>query len=172
MSNNAGYDRVQLILDSEWEGLDTVLVLGSGDSAVRFAWDGRPVTVPASLLASPGYVAATVVGYLGDERLVTAAIGEALVVAESGDYGGQDPYPEQPDLLQQLMDAAREAREAAERADEAAESAETIVGSQNDYEYLKNLPSINGATVIGQAPGLEAYGAVSLTDDDISAICV
>lgn len=161
VSNNAGYDMVQPIFDSEWDGLDVVIVMG----VVKFKWTGEPVVVPQSVMSEPGPIPVTFVGYKGDERLVTARSDDALIAVESGDYDGGDPYPEQPDLLKQLMDAA-------DRANDAAEKAEGIVGSQSDYNYLQNLPTINGVKIRGDAPDLGTYGASSIGDDDIQAICV
>ena len=168
VQNNRGFDRVQLVLDSEWEGMTVVLSVGG----VKSEWAGEPVPVPEEALATAGTVEVGVSGYLGDVRLVTAKSETALLVVESGPYDGDDPYPEQPNLLQTILEAVQSATEAAERANEAAEVAETATGSQNDYELLSNLPSINGVTVMGAADSLESYGAASLTDETIANICV
>lgn len=170
MQNSQGYDRVDFIFDSEWANARKVVTFGTGAAKVSVEYAGEPLTVPASVLATTGNMPVSVVGYTDSGRIVTAEKPDALVVVASGNYDGDAPYPEEPDLLEQLLNAADMAREAAKRANDAADRAEGV--GSNDYERLTNLPSINGAKIVGNAQSLECYGAVQLTEDDINAICV
>lgn len=170
VQNSQGYDRVDFIFDSEWSNARKVVTFGTGAAKVSVEYAGEPLTVPASVLTTTGNMPVSVVGYTDSGRIITAEKPDALVVIASGDYDGDAPYPEEPDLLEQLLNAADMAKEAAKRANDAADRAEGV--GSNDYASLKNIPSINGEKIIGAAASLERYGAVQLTEDDINAICV
>lgn len=167
VQNGLNSDYVQLDLDWEWVGLTVLVTLGG----FNLVWEGEPVAVPSAVLAQTGSVDVGISGYMDGVRVVSARADDALVVVESAPYEGGDPYPEEPDLLGRLIAAMEQANDAADRANKAAEDAETATGSQNDYEKLKNLPSIGGSTVTGEAE-LERYGAVEMTADEIEAMCV
>ena len=170
VQNSQGYDRVDFIFDSEWSNARKVVTFGTGTAKVSIEYFGEPLTVPASVLTAIGNMPVSVVGYTDSGRIITAEKPDALVVVASGNYDGDAPYPEAPDLLEQLLAASDRAREAAKRANDAADRAEGV--GSNDYERLTNLPSINGTKIMGDAQSLEYYGAVQLTEDDINAICV
>ena len=125
VQHGMGHDAISLDLDAEWDGLSLRVVLGSGDEAAERLWDGEPWVVPASLLAEPGWLPVSVVGYDGDGtvRVTTERCDHLLKVVASGQVDGSEPIPDAPDLLGQLVEAADKATEAAGEADRAAESA-------------------------------------------------
>ena len=121
VADNYGTDVVDLRLDSAFDGCETVLILGCGDSAVRQAWTGDPLPVPGSLMVE-GDIPVSVAGFRDGVRIVTAA-GASIHVERAGCYDGSDPAPDDPDILQQLVQAAGDARSAAGEATEAAQTA-------------------------------------------------
>ena len=125
VQHGMGHDAIALDLDAEWDGLSVRLVLGSGDDAAESLWSGEPWEVPAALLAEPGWLPVSVVGYGGDGtvRVTTRACDHLLKVVPSGQVDGSEPIPDAPDLLGQLVEAADRATEAAGDADKAAGSA-------------------------------------------------
>lgn len=191
-------DTLSLDLDAEWEDLTPVLYIGPCDDPWRVEVDdGGSVTVPAKLLEEPGWLPLSVVGYGSDGsvRVTTAAATHALRVDPSGCYDAGDPYPDQPDLLGQLVAAGEDAEKAAAEAREAAalipdggEPGQVLTrtedgskwadpqgggaGGTSDYELLSNLPTINGVTVKGDAESLAAYGAGTIPSATIDSICV
>lgn len=86
-------DTIDLRLDSEWEGLDVTVIVGSGDDADACDWDGKPIEFPDSV-SSPGWLPISVVGMSpdGGVRVVTKAcqpiLGRSFAVVESGETGG------------------------------------------------------------------------------------
>lgn len=131
VANGIESDTIALCLDREWNGLRIVLTMGEGDTAVMTEVDGGEVYVPSTLLRRPGYLPVTVAGYgEGAKRILTARADRLFRVVPSGCFDGNDPVPEQPDLLSQLLaaetganDAAKAANDAADLANEAAEAA-------------------------------------------------
>ena len=125
MQHGMGHDAIALDLDAEWDGLSVRVVLGSGDDAAERLWDGEPWVVPAALLAEPGWLPVSIVGYDGDGtvRVTTERCDHLLKVVASGQVDGSEPIPDAPDLLGQLVEAADKATGAADEADKAAESA-------------------------------------------------
>lgn len=119
VANGIEADTIELSLDSEWDGLSVVLVLGDSANPVKLSWCGEPVNIPSQLLDAPGFLPVSVVGYDGTKRVTTAAANRLLRVIPSGVVDGSDPYPEEPDLLSQLVKARDEALDAAEDAREA-----------------------------------------------------
>ena len=125
VANGIESDTIALCLDREWNGLRIVLTMGEGDTAVMTEVDGGEVYVPSTLLRRPGYLPVTVAGYgEGAKRILTARADRLFRVVPSGCFDGNDPVPEQPDLLSQLLAAEAGANEAAERADAAADNAD------------------------------------------------
>ena len=121
VADNYGVDLVDLRLDSAFDGCEAVLILGCGDSAVRQVWTGDPLPVPGSLMVE-GDIPVSVAGFRDGVRIVTAA-GASIHVERAGCYDGSDPAPDDPDMLQQLVQAAGDARSAAGAATEAAQTA-------------------------------------------------
>lgn len=121
VADNYGTDVVDLRLDPAFDGCEVVLFLGCGDSAVRQIWTGEPLPVPGSLMVE-GDIPVSVAGFRDGVRIVTAA-GASIHVERAGCYDGSDPAPDDPDMLQQLVQAAGDARSAANTATSAAQTA-------------------------------------------------
>lgn len=119
VANGIMSDSIELSLDSDWDGLKVVVILGECSNPVKVSWEGNPITIPSQLTDQPGWLPVSVVGYEGERRVTTAEAPRMLRVIPSGCVDGNDPYPEQPDLLSQLLDARDEALDAAEDAREA-----------------------------------------------------
>lgn len=132
VAGDVGYDTLTLDLDREWDGLSCVVAFGEGDGQVLVGYGGEPVEIPRSLIAEPGWLAVSIVGYGQDgrPRAVTEASPMAMVVVEGGSVP-DNPYPEEPDLLGQLVSAGNAATEAAGAANSAAQSATEAVGAAN-----------------------------------------
>lgn len=126
VADNYGTDVVDLRLDSAFDGCEAVLILGCGDSAVRQVWTGDPLPVPGSLMVE-GDIPVSVAGFRDGVRIVTAA-GASIRVERAGCYDGSDPAPDDPDMLQQLVQAAGDARSAAGAATRAAQTAVDAAG--------------------------------------------
>lgn len=118
VANNVDVDTVTLDLDSEWGGLSTVVAFGDGDDQVMVSVGVEPVEIPRSLTTASGYLPVTVIGYGGDglPRMVTAAAPHAIIIVNSGVVPDQS-YPDAPDLIGQLTQAADRANKAAETAE-------------------------------------------------------
>lgn len=145
VANGVASDAVSLALDHEWDGLSVVIVLGPCDAACSFAWDGSPVKVPSALLAEPGWLPVSVVGYGqdGEVRLTTERADRLLKVVPSGCVEGGEPIPDEPGLLGQILGARDEALEAAQEAREAADAAQRASrGTQ--ISITEGRPAIGG----------------------------
>ena len=129
VQHSMGHDALSLDLDDEWDGLSVVLVIaGKTGEAYEVAYTGEPAIIPASLTEETGLLPVGVVGY-GDDgkvRVLTAQANRLLRVEPSGPFEGDEPVPDPPDVLGQLLAARDEALAAAERAEEAAETAENV----------------------------------------------
>ena len=132
VANGIQADRIVLDLDGEWDGLTPVLYLGPTGSAYRVRYDG-PTAIPADLLQEPGWLPVSVVGYdaSGETRVTTGIADRLLAVVPSGAFDGGDPFPDQPDLLGQLVAAAERAESSADDADEAASKASLAADDAN-----------------------------------------
>lgn len=140
VQHGMGHDAINLDLDAEWDGLSLRVVLGSGDGVEERLWNGEPWVVPASLLAEPGWLPVSVVGYDGDGtvRVTTERCDHLLKVVASGQVDGSEPIPDAPDLLGQLVEAADKATDAAGKADKAAEDANQAAAAAGEkvlYAY-------------------------------------
>ena len=133
VANNVDVDTVTLDLDSEWNGLSTVVAFGDGDDQVMVSVGVEPVEIPRSLTTASGYLPVTVIGYGGDglPRMVTAAAPHAMIIVNSGVVPDQS-YPEAPDLIGQLVTAGERANEAADNANAAAGNANAAVDRANE----------------------------------------
>ena len=129
-----GHDAVDLDLDAEWDGLSARLVLGPCESAYDVLYEGEPVVVPAATLAEAGWLPVSVVGHGGDGtvRVTTERCDHLLRVVESGCTDGSVPPEDQPDLLGQLAQAAKDATDAAGAATEAAQTATDAAKAATD----------------------------------------
>ena len=156
VANGIESDTIALCLDSEWNGLRIVLTIGEGDTAVMTEVDGGEVYVPSTLLRRPGYLPVTVAGYgEGAKRILTARADRLFRVVPSGCFDGNDPVPEQPDLLSQLLAAETGANEAAERADVAAENADAA--AKRVYDALE----VHRGTQVTVGAGSPQIGGIS-----------
>lgn len=83
-AGSRGTDVVELVTDSDYDGLEVTLVLGSGDRAVATVYSG-PVTIPSELTLTPGHIAVSVVGRSPDGGVVvTEEAPEAMEVVAGG----------------------------------------------------------------------------------------
>lgn len=156
VANGIESDTIALCLDREWNGLRIVLTMGEGDTAVMTEVDGGEVYVPSTLLRRPGYLPVTVAGYGdGAKRILTARADRLFRVVPSGCFDGNDPVPEQPDLLSQLLAAETWANEAAERADAAADNAD--LAAKRVYDALE----VHRGTQVTVGAGSPQIGGIS-----------
>lgn len=123
-------DSVALDLDAEWRGCDRIqAVLAGAGEPVRILVEGGGFNLPSSLMERTGAIRMCLIGYVGESaRIVTAKEAKPLTVVESGEMGGTDPAPEQPDLWAKLMDEVRIATREAYRARIIAVDASTVEG--------------------------------------------
>lgn len=156
VANGIESDTIALCLDREWNGLRIVLTMGEGDTAVMTEVDGGEVYVPSTLLRRPGYLPVTVAGYgEGAKRILTARADRLFRVVPSGCFDGNDPVPESPDLLSQLLAAETGANDAAERADVAAENADAA--AKRVYDALE----VHRGTQVTVGAGSPQIGGIS-----------
>lgn len=122
VQNNIKTETVTLNLDSEWEGLSTVINIGN-ERPVSVIWSGEPVVIPAELMTTVGSLDVSVVGY-GDDggiRAVTKQAKSIFNVVASGFVEGNEPVPDPTTILGQLVQAADNANQAADRFNQASE---------------------------------------------------
>lgn len=166
VANGQEADTITLDLDNEWSELDKiVLVLGEQNRAVKTVWTGEAVYVPSQLLDTLGYLPVSVVGYGEDglPRVTTARADSLLRVIPSGLVDGDDPYPEQPDVLSQLLDGIEDAEDAAERANEAAQWAEEAAKRAQDIADVKRATQVTSGQGMPQSSGIEGDSYVDYT---------
>ena len=119
-------DYIALDLDAEWRECDRIqAVLAGAGEPVRILVEGGGFNIPSALMEHTGPVRMCLIGYVGESaRIVTAKEAKPLTVVESGEMGGTDPAPEQPDLWAKLMEEVRKATEGAKTAAQSATRAE------------------------------------------------
>ena len=124
VAGSKDFDTFTIDADSEWDGLSVVVAFGSGDERVLVSYGGEPAEIPRQVISSPGWLEVSVVGYGagGEVKATTVAARHAINVLPDGRVP-DNPYPDSPDLLGQLVEAADKATDAAGEADKAAESA-------------------------------------------------
>ena len=124
VAGSKDFDTFTIDADSEWDGLSVVVAFGSGDERVLVSYGGEPAEIPRQVISSPGWLEVSVVGYGagGEVKATTVAAPHAINVLPDGRVP-DNPYPDSPDLLGQLVEAADKATDAAGEADKAAESA-------------------------------------------------
>lgn len=128
VQNNINTETVTLNLDSEWEGLSTVINIGNDEPPTSLIWSGQPVVIPAELMTDVGALNVSVVGY-GDDgavRSVTKKADAKFTVVASGYVEDDVPVPDPTTLLGQLIQAADNANQAADRFNQASEDIESI----------------------------------------------
>ena len=124
VAGSKDFDTFTVDADAEWDGLSMVVAFGSGDEKVIVSYGGEPAEIPRQVISSPGWLEVSVVGYGagGEVKATTVAARHAINVLPDGQVP-DNPYPDSPDLLGQLVEAADKATDAAGKADKAAESA-------------------------------------------------
>ena len=124
VAGSKDFDTFTIDADSEWDGLSVVVAFGSGDERVLVSYGGEPAEIPRQVISSPGWLEVSVVGYGagGEVKATTVAARHAINVLPDGRVP-DNPYPDSPDLLGQLVEAADKATDAAGKADKAAENA-------------------------------------------------
>ena len=124
VAGSKDFDTFTVDADSEWDGLSVVVAFGSGDEKVLVSYGGEPAEIPRQVISSPGWLAVSVVGYGdgGEVRATTVAALHAINVLPDGQVP-DNPYPDSPDMLGQLVAAAERAESSADAADEAASKA-------------------------------------------------
>ena len=124
VAGSKDFDTFTVDADAEWDGLSVVVAFGSGDERVLVSYGGEPAEIPRQVISSPGWLEVSVVGYGagGEVKATTVAARHAINVLPDGRVP-DNPYPDSPDLLGQLVEAADKATDAAGKADKAAESA-------------------------------------------------
>ena len=124
VAGSKDFDTFTIDADSEWDGLSVVVAFGSGESQTLVSYGGEPAEIPRQVISSPGWLEVSVVGYGagGEVKATTVAAPHAINVLPDGQVP-DNPYPDSPDLLGQLVEAADKATGAADEANRAAESA-------------------------------------------------
>ena len=126
------FDTFTVDADAEWDGLSIVVAFGSGDSRVLVSYGGAPAEIPRQVISSPGWLEVSVVGYGagGEVKATTAAAPHAINVLPDGQVP-DNPYPDSPDLLGQLVGAYERAEKSADAATDAAGSANGAADKAN-----------------------------------------
>lgn len=131
--NTAGEDVIRLELDSEWDGLTTVLFLQAGEQTVTpAANEDGTYQVPAKLLTETGNVKAWVEGSAEGKVLLHAVMGKPFIVLETD---GTTVIDEPTQDI--VSEAVRKANEAAKAANDAAETAKGYVINEAEAETLE-----------------------------------
>ena len=133
IQNNIKTDTVALDLDSEWDGIQPVIIFGpnaSGTIAVEYT--GEPVHIPGAVMQYVGGLDCSVMGLddSGEVRLVTKAAPNTFEVVESGEYIGQISEDD-VSLLGQILSAIKDVETATSDASSAAEAAAAAANSAN-----------------------------------------
>lgn len=124
VAGSKDFDTFTIDADSEWDGLSVVVAFGSGESQTLVSYGGEPAEIPRQAISSPGWLEVSVVGYGagGEVKATTVAAPHAINVLPDGQVP-DNPYPDSPDLLGQLVAAGQSATDAADAANEAAQTA-------------------------------------------------
>ena len=143
-------DRVELALDAEWQQCDSIVAVLAKTGAQAFRVDARDgFFLPSTLMEETGPLRMCLIGYAGDSlRVVTAKETAPLVVVESGETGGMDPTPEQPDLWATLMEEVRKATREAYKSRIIAVQSHEVDGEPT----AEILPGEDGATLVFGIP--------------------
>lgn len=148
VQNNIRTETVTLNLDSEWNGLSTVINIGK-EWPVSVIWSGKPVVIPAELMTNVGSLDVSVVGY-GDDggiRAVTKQAQNIFNVVASGFVEGDEAVPDPTTILGQLIQAADNANRAADRVGFTTTSSLTFNRYVNEL-VLNRVMSINSNDVL------------------------
>lgn len=152
IQNNIKTETVTLNLDSEWEGLSTVINIGN-EKPVPVIWSGKPVVIPAELMTTVGSLDVSVVGY-GDDRGIRAVTKKAtsiFKVVASGFVEGDEAVPDPTTLLGQLIQAADNANQAADRFNQASDDIEGIGPAIEKVQASEKNANIKDMTRFGNS---------------------
>lgn len=164
---SVGRDDLQLVLDSEWDGAEFVVVTfyrgranrGTATICGSRLWEGVPVPVPTEALEVPGELRITVVGIWPDgDRIVTCEMEDSGTVCQSGAHDIDWTVDPGEDAIEALVKMVKASASAAEQARDAAE---TAVGAVVD-----DVPRVY---FTGAVPQSKAEGKVPLTMRYVSA---
>lgn len=160
VQNNIKTETVTLNLDSEWEGLSTVINIGN-KKPVSVIWSGEPVVIPAELMTTVGSLDVSVVGY-GDDggiRAVTKQAQSIFNVVASGFVEGDEAVPDPTTILGQLVEAGDKANKAADNANDAADRADAAAEAAGERAfYAYPYPPDPGCCVIEYPAFLGYHG--------------
>lgn len=174
VQNNIKTETVTLNLDSEWEGLSTVINIGN-EKPVSVIWSGEPVVIPAELMTTVGSLDVSVVGY-GDDggiRAVTKKATSIFNVVASGFVEGDEAVPDPTTILGQLTEAADRANQAADRFNQASEDIGDIsdaVTEVEGYAGAAKTSETNAASSATAASRSETNAAASASAAKVSEI--
>ena len=172
VQNNIKTETVTLNLDSEWEGLSTVINIGN-EKPVSVIWSGEPVVIPAELMTTVGSLDVSVVGY-GDDggiRAVTKKATSIFNVVASGFVEGDEAVPDPTTILGQLTEAADRANQAADRFNQASEDIGDIsdaVTEVKGYAGAAKTSETNAASSATAASRSETNAAASASAAKVS----
>ena len=172
VQNNIKTETVTLNLDSEWEGLSTVINIGN-EKPVSVIWSGEPVVIPAELMTTVGSLDVSVVGY-GDDggiRAVTKKATSIFNVVASGFVEGDEAVPDPTTILGQLTEAADRANQAADRFNQASEDIGDIsdaVTEVEGYAGAAKTSETNAASSATAASRSEINAAASASAAKVS----
>lgn len=164
VQNNIKNETVTLNLDSEWEGLSTVINIGN-KKPVSVIWSGEPVVIPAELMTTVGSLDVSVVGY-GDDggiRAVTKKATSIFNVVASGFVEGDEAVPDPTTILGQLTEAADRANQAADRFNQASED----IGDISDA--VTEVKGYAGATKTSETNAASSATAASRSETNAAA---
>lgn len=153
-------DRVSLVLDDEWDGLDILVAFKGSDvvsAPVRGA-DGYYV-IPWEVMTKIGDVFASIEGTNADGQvLLHAAMSKPFRVIETG--AGPNGYEPTCDLITEAIKEAKEAASTATASSEAANAsaakADSSAAKADEAAAKANASVITGVDVTTLGPGSEA----------------
>lgn len=168
IQNNVKTDTVTLDLDSEWDGINPVIIFTSQGFSTSVIYNGEPVFIPSKTMLMVGNVDVSVMGYdsAGEVRLVTVDAPGMFNVVKSGAYDGTTAEEASPDLLGQLVDAATNATSAANAANAAAESATSATTAATDATNKATMATEAANTATAAATNSAGKASTAATQAD------
>lgn len=109
-------DTIRVEFDSEWDGMDWVVVhFSAGSRYHRAVMDGDVIAVPWEVLLDEGILYVTFVGYVGLEvRVTTEQMSRPYFINPSGPALLESPLGSSPDDMQYFLSIARDCASAEE----------------------------------------------------------
>lgn len=126
VQNNVSIDQFVLVLDREWDDVQSVKVVFYCKSATKeVEYVDGGIDIPWEITEYTDGFMVTVVGYFANgDRLVTRKMKNFILVDESGLIEGEEAGEATKDIYQSLVSAAETANEAAEAANTAKANAD------------------------------------------------